>query len=44
MENEEIVSRLSILSQQYHSVHQKLSDKYHFDEWRDATYFISQSD
>jgi hypothetical protein len=36
MENEEIISRLSMLSQKYHSVQQELSDKYHFDEWRDA--------
>ena len=36
MESEEIISRLSMLSQKYHSVQQELSDTYHFDEWIDA--------
>lgn len=35
MDNEEIISRLSMLSKKYHSVQQELSDKYHFD-WKDA--------
>jgi hypothetical protein len=36
MESEGIISRLSMLSQKYHSFQQDLSDKYHFDEWKDA--------